>query len=161
MSPARDENPFWQFSLAVYGAPDVAQECIGLQDRHGVDVNVLLFVAWLSAERGLVLPHTMLESIEARVSAWHQNVVAPVRAARRHIKQSGPLALYDEIKALELKLEQAEQLQLFELADTLDGPRAEPAQALRANLALCAEQKNAPMATCLLAAVTARLAGAE
>jgi uncharacterized protein (TIGR02444 family) len=161
MSPTRDENPFWQFSLAVYGAPGVAQECIALQDRHGIDVNVLLFVAWLSAELGFVLSPATLESIDASVSVWRQNVVAPVRTARRHLKQSGPPALYDEIKALELKLEQAEQLQLFDLTHTLDAPHTEPVQALRANLALYAERKKAPVPTCLLATVTARLAQAK
>jgi uncharacterized protein (TIGR02444 family) len=38
-------NAFWDFSLKVYAAAGVADECILLQDRFGIDVNLLLFCA--------------------------------------------------------------------------------------------------------------------
>jgi len=40
LSPA---DRFWAFSLALYGKPGVAPALLGLQDRLGVDVNLLLF----------------------------------------------------------------------------------------------------------------------
>ena len=42
------DNAFWKFSLAVYAAPGVPEECLAVQERYGVDVNVLLFCAWLA-----------------------------------------------------------------------------------------------------------------
>ena len=42
-------TPFWDFSLAVYGRPGVAPACLALQQRHGADVNLLLFCAWFGA----------------------------------------------------------------------------------------------------------------
>ena len=38
----KQASPFWRFSLRIY--PAVADTCLELQDRFGVDVNVLLFL---------------------------------------------------------------------------------------------------------------------
>ncbi|HEY9550471.1 MAG TPA: TIGR02444 family protein, partial [Kiloniellaceae bacterium] len=43
---APEETPFWQFSGAVYARRGVAEACLALQQRHGLDVNLLLFCAW-------------------------------------------------------------------------------------------------------------------
>ena len=40
---------FWSFSLAVYSDTAVQAECLDLQDRHGIDVNLLLFCAYVGA----------------------------------------------------------------------------------------------------------------
>ena len=48
------DNEFWRFSLAVYGQDDVAQECLQLQQVGGIDINLLLFCAWLGT-RAIVL----------------------------------------------------------------------------------------------------------
>ncbi|MCG8546534.1 MAG: TIGR02444 family protein, partial [Alphaproteobacteria bacterium] len=37
-------NAFWNFSLRAYARPGVADACIRLQDRYGVDVNVLFYL---------------------------------------------------------------------------------------------------------------------
>ena len=47
---APEETPFWQFSGAVYAHPGVAEACLDLQDRHGLDVNLLLFCAWAGVQ---------------------------------------------------------------------------------------------------------------
>lgn len=39
-------SPFWRFALSFYGRPHVPAACLTLQYRHGVDVNVLLFLLW-------------------------------------------------------------------------------------------------------------------
>jgi uncharacterized protein (TIGR02444 family) len=49
----QSENDFWRFSLRIYRAPGVADECIAVQERYGIDVNLMLFCAWLAAERNL------------------------------------------------------------------------------------------------------------
>jgi uncharacterized protein (TIGR02444 family) len=38
---------FWRFSLMVYARPGVAEALIGLQDRAGHNVNLILFGLWL------------------------------------------------------------------------------------------------------------------
>ena len=44
-------SPFWQFSLRFYRMPQVADACIELQERAGVDVNLLLFLLWQASQR--------------------------------------------------------------------------------------------------------------
>ena len=44
------DSRFWQFSLDFYARPGVADACLELQDRAGVDVNVLFFVLYLAAQ---------------------------------------------------------------------------------------------------------------
>ncbi len=41
MQPGSTPHPFWNFSLEVYGGEGVARACLELQDRRGVDVNLL------------------------------------------------------------------------------------------------------------------------
>ena len=38
----RAGEAFWRFSLALYARPDVAEALIGLQDRAGLDVDLIL-----------------------------------------------------------------------------------------------------------------------
>ena len=35
---------FWDFSVGTYRRPGVADACLSLQDRYGLDVNVLLLL---------------------------------------------------------------------------------------------------------------------
>ena len=42
-----DNEALWRFSLAFYARPGVSEALIGLQDRAGLDVNLVLFALWL------------------------------------------------------------------------------------------------------------------
>lgn len=68
MSGLELDNAFWRFSLVVYAQPDVAPECIALQEAAGNDVNILLFSAWLGAEREAVLSGADLEDLSQRLA---------------------------------------------------------------------------------------------
>lgn len=108
-------HAFWQFSLAVYGQAPVRTECLALQDAHGVDVNVLLFCAWMGAERGIVLDEMALARASRSVEDWSQQVVSPLRAARRSAKRLGKSDVHESILRVELQAERAAQDILFEL----------------------------------------------
>ena len=43
---------FWRFSLALYARPGVAEALIALQDRAGLDVNLILFGLWVGTRHG-------------------------------------------------------------------------------------------------------------
>ena len=58
-----DDGRFWAFSLDVYGRPGVAPACLALQDRHGLDVNLLLFCCW-AASQGVTLDQRTLAAAE-------------------------------------------------------------------------------------------------
>jgi uncharacterized protein (TIGR02444 family) len=112
------DNEFWRFSLAVYKSPDIAAECLALQEAAGVDVNLLLFCAWLGT-RAIVLGRSDIEAASRVVALWHNSVVRPLRGVRRHIKtQYGDAfePLRSRVKDDELQAEQVEQAMLFAYA---------------------------------------------
>jgi len=105
-------NPFWDFSLAVYGRPGVPACCLSLQDRCGVDVNILLFAAWAGLECGIRLSAGELARIDGAVAGWRDEMVRPLRALRRRAKTEDD-ALYRRMKAAELEAERVQQDRLF------------------------------------------------
>ena len=136
------ENPFWTFSLDVYARPGVAQECLALQARYGIDVNALLFCAWAGAMRRALLSKRQAAGIVAHVEAWQQRTVLPLRTVRQALKKMAAVgepvtALRKDVAAAELKAEQIEQAMLFgDAAALLDGARATRAEeAVPANIA--------------------------
>lgn len=134
------DNAFWRFSLRVYGAPGVASECLALQDEHGFDVNVVLFAAWLGAERGRLLEAADLDHADQIVEGWSAGVVRPLRAVRRTMKTMPEISdpqvqtQRKRIADTELFCEQIEQAMLYRSADRM-GRLAEPDEvAARANV---------------------------
>src|SRR6185437_15668976 len=129
------DNPFWRFSVAVYARPGVAAECLVLQTALGIDVNVLLFVAWIGAAKGVNLDDQSIETIEARVCDWNEYVVRGLRTVRQNMKLLQEMAskpsdnLRKDIAALELRAEQIEQALLFEAAETVSGSQASDSKA--------------------------------
>jgi uncharacterized protein (TIGR02444 family) len=118
-------NPFWDFSIVLYRKPGVAEACIALQERLGIDVNLLLYFAWLGSE-GRALSQSEAAAVVAHVTAWHDEVVRPLRALRTDLKGNTkgappPVAerLRAQIKSAELNAERIEQEMLYAL------PRAE------------------------------------
>jgi uncharacterized protein (TIGR02444 family) len=113
------DNAFWTFSLAVYAAPGVADECLAVQERYGVDVNILLFCAWLASGRNVALTPADIDAIGALVSGWHESAVKPLRGVRRYMKNvpgGDVAALRTRVKAAELEAEQIEQAMLYSYA---------------------------------------------
>lgn len=126
MSPAENapdlETPFWTFSLAVYASDGVAQECLSLQERLGLDVNLLLFAAYLGAVEGLRLDAHTVELAQNVVGDWHGDIVRGLRQVRQGLKAPSdaddPLdgasaALRTPIKSAELEAERIEQAMLW------------------------------------------------
>lgn len=118
---AADE--FWQFSLEVYAKPQVAELCLALQDEHGFDVNILLLCLWLAQGRGMALSQSEIGNLLGGVAALNENMIWPVRGARRWAKlwlQRAPdlqavaarEKLYTSLKATELQMERQIQIEL-------------------------------------------------
>jgi uncharacterized protein (TIGR02444 family) len=113
------DNGFWRFSLAVYGQAEVAKECLALQDALGLDVNILLFCAWLGTH-SVALQRQDIEAALRAVAAWQDDVVRPLRTARQRAKAlSGDEDFRADIKDSEIKAEQIEQAMLFAYSQEL------------------------------------------
>ncbi|SNR96074.1 TIGR02444 family protein [Azospirillum sp. RU38E] len=134
-------NSLWDFSLAVYAAPGVAEACLRAQDQYGLDVNLILWAAWLGAN-GHRLTGPELAAAASATDAWRREVVQPLRAVRRRLKNGPPpapnaasTALREQVQAAELEAERQQQqmLQAFPPRQRLE---ATPELALAANIAL-------------------------
>jgi uncharacterized protein (TIGR02444 family) len=116
MTAAALDGPHWRFAVRLYGLPGVADACLLLQDRLGVDVNILLLAAYAAAERGIALEAGDVRDMDSAVASWRSAIVAELRKLRRRLK-SGPEPapcgvterLRSEIQSAELHAEQIEQ----------------------------------------------------
>lgn len=123
-SHTADDTPFWRFSLAVYAANGVADECLELQESLGLDVNLLLFAAFAGAVEGVRLDAQDVAAATALVKGWHTDIVRTLRAVRRTLKPMSldgkdPLhgaaaALRTQVKVAELDAEKIEQTMLWQ-----------------------------------------------
>ncbi|KMK68498.1 TIGR02444 family protein [Puniceibacterium sp. IMCC21224] len=125
----------WTFAIETYGQDGISADCLRVQDTLDIDVPLLLWAAW-AAVSGHVVDAATLNAADALASPWRDQVVRPLRAVRRQLKQ-GPApapcpvteALRDKVKAAELS---AEKIQLDTLATlTLRPGVADPITALR------------------------------
>jgi uncharacterized protein (TIGR02444 family) len=113
------DGSLWTFAVRLYAAPGVADACLGLQDRFGCDVNLLLFAAWMAAVGKHTLTSKEMNEAALDVQDWRTEIVRPLRGVRRRLKTDPPLvpdaaseALRAGIKAIEME---AERLQLARL----------------------------------------------
>jgi uncharacterized protein (TIGR02444 family) len=127
------DTEFWNFSLAVYARDGVPAECLYLQDTHRIDVNLLLFCAWLGA-RGTVLSSSDIAAAAKAVSPWQANIIGKIREVRRALKQLDAETLRGKIKAAELDAERIEQTMLTQWAVTTLGGRPSSPDALQMNI---------------------------
>lgn len=112
----------------------MAEACLTLQERLGLDVNLLLFCLW-AGRCGHRLEPGELSALQAAATPWHEAVVRPLRGVRRALKGSGDPereALRQRIKADELEAERLEQDLLH--ARLPLAPQAADRAAARANL---------------------------
>jgi len=116
-----EHHPFWEFSLRVYGNEGVPAACIALQERRGIDVNLLLFCAWIGESGRGVLNGADLNSALAATTAWNTDIVCAIRAVRDRLKGGmRPIpaersdALRNMILEIEVKCEHLEQIALTE-----------------------------------------------
>ena len=135
MSSRYPDEPFWDFSLAVYGTEGVPAACLGLQERYRIDVNLLLWCLWCGEAGYPALTPEALAETESGIGDWHQNVVRHMRWLRQHLKT--PYDLVDDdlqqslrarLQKIEIDAEHLEQLALAGIARSLGGgdPAGEP-----------------------------------
>ena len=100
-------HPFWNFSLELYAGEGVAEACLDLQERRGCDVNILLFCCWLGASGRPTLTADRLRALLKASDAWQAEIVRPLRAVRRLLKDrpwpaAGLLAMPEIFDAVRL-----------------------------------------------------------
>jgi uncharacterized protein (TIGR02444 family) len=117
------EADSWAFALDIYARPGVADACLKLQNEAGVDVIMLLMVAYAAVRHRIFLTPSEIRELDEACRPWREQIVQPLRAIRSGLK-SGPLPAPNSeteqfrstIKAAELA---AERLQNQLLAERL------------------------------------------
>jgi len=160
---AAKANPFWSFSLGYYRGAGVSEACLELQDKCGVDVNVVLFLLWLASQKRQ-LGTDQVKRLADKVRPWQTDVIGPIRALRRRLKSDAPLLdtgsaelFRTKIKAIELESERLQQEAMYALAADLAAEPAPSAEAAaRASIAAYQDVLGRP----LMAAAVDTLIGA-
>ena len=140
MSGSVDTDVFKRFALELYRRAGVSDACLDLQNRHDLDVNVVLFAAFVGAARRQTLTLDDLDLAHRRVDPWHQEVVRPLRGVRQRLK-TGPVPAPNEasgglrrkVAQLEIEAEMIELDQLGTLIPELHSSRS------TSNAAKCAK----------------------
>jgi uncharacterized protein (TIGR02444 family) len=133
-------DSLWNFSVTIYRQPGVSHACLSLQDRLGLDVNVLLFCCWFGCTRGPLDCQTFNNALDFS-KPWAEKVVHPLRAARIWMKVNNcvqPLSqklLREKIKTVELEAEHLQQGFLENLSLKKSAKSVEPELQLK-NIAL-------------------------
>jgi uncharacterized protein (TIGR02444 family) len=113
----------WDWAVAAYARPGVAEACLRLQDEFGQNVSLLLW-AW----RARAADAAVIARAVAVARAWDETTLRPLRAVRQALKPSSPPvadaareALRDEVKAAELHAERVLLETLGQLGRTAVG----------------------------------------
>ena len=114
----------WDFVLGYYRQQGVSESAITLQDTLGLDVNQVLFLMWLAGQKK-ALGEADVKRVADTSKGWQHDVVVPIRAIRRLLKENAPLveqeaalAYRKKVQALEIE---GEQLQLTAMAALSQG----------------------------------------
>src|SRR5690242_19214991 len=117
-APSGEEEALWRFSLAFYALPGVADALITLQDRRGLDVNLVLFALWLGISGRGALDRDLLAKAERATGTLRSEIVEPLRRLRRNFRHQpdGEVQqLREGVKAIELAGEKLVQARLARL----------------------------------------------
>jgi|SRR6185295_5471847 len=151
-SSSRD-SAFWRFSLRFYALPDVASACIELQDKAGVDVNLMLFLLFL-ADNNRTVSRGEVARLDERIAPWRDQVVGPLRDLRRRLKTGiGDIPAGESegfrnmVKRIELEAERLEQSRLERDAAVVGVAASSRATAAQSNLAAYAAHLGSMPAT--------------
>lgn len=120
--------------MEFYGKSGIEAKLIDLQDRLGLDVNLLLFACWTGATGRGRLSDNLWRKLISGTEEWRRKVVEPLRAVRRYSKGTVDAGAFREkLKALELEAERAEQETIMSLAQPPE-PAAIAADAVMADV---------------------------
>lgn len=121
--PDAADTPFWHFSLDFYGQDGVAAACLDLQDRAGLDVNLLLFALWLGVEGRAAADSSAWQDWQDAIAPWMAVGIQPLRTLRRCLRAPVPGVADAEreyvrslVSGAELAAERLAQRVLFDLA---------------------------------------------
>jgi len=129
------QNPFWEFSVDVYGRDGVPAACLALQEDCGVDINMVLFCCWAGDVGNRQLGLQGVRNALGTINGWHIDVVKGLRSVRNHLKfgfrgfdDDTVKELRQRILKIELDTERLEQDRLAQAVSMTPAPGLSPEQ---------------------------------
>lgn len=114
-----ESHPFWDYSLDVYRRNGVSPALITFQDRHNLDVNILLLCLWSGQSGRGELDDADFAHALAVSASWNPEIVCAIRDVRIRLREEVapvPKSLSDAVRKnlleLEIECEHVEQLSL-------------------------------------------------
>ncbi len=98
-------SPLWDFALAAYAQPGVAQLCLDIQDRHGANVMLMLHLCHCARAGGL--PESVADAA-LRMEPLERHLVSPLRHARRALSGAASALGSETLRAAARQLQRAE-----------------------------------------------------
>lgn len=114
-----DQEDVWRFTVEMYGRDGVAPLFLTLQERCGLDVNMMLFMFYLGTKGQAP---SSISALEMAVKDWRDKVIIPLRQTRRYLKNDpseAAQALRQKVKSDELQAERIEQHILCDAVQTV------------------------------------------
>ena len=99
-----DQDTAWNLTLQLYDAKGVQPACLQLQDEFDVGVSALLTVIILGFLGQPPFTAPELKQTLKRATAWQQNVIEPLRAVRRGLREASPADQSEAVEALRKSL---------------------------------------------------------
>ncbi len=121
------KNPLWTDAIQAYQRENTAEILLHLQDKEGLNVNLLLALGWISQQE-IALDAEHIAMLSSAIKALDESLVQPTRALRRKIREMPQIdsSVYDKIKAVELNLEQHVLAILYAEMTRLKANKASP-----------------------------------
>jgi len=142
---ADEARRLWEFALAIYEMEGVKQACLSIQARYGLSISLLLGAIWTGGQGYGRVGATELETTIRRAMEFHRDIIEPLRALRRRLRQDPPAGIERETHRLrknileqELEAERIEQRLFLEdfTASAEPGPPQERWRDAAVNAAL-------------------------
>jgi len=143
------KSDFWDYTLAIYGKQGFSPAVIALQDRHKLDVDILIFCCWTASTGRGALDAGAIAKAREVADPWQAEVVNALRIIRRRVKdgfkgtpEGLPDGLRKDILGREIDAERIEQMMLEAIAPAVkDAGKAADAKAKDAAASLGAYLK--------------------
>jgi uncharacterized protein (TIGR02444 family) len=98
----------WDFAVALYEREPVKAACLRVQARYGLSISLLLGAIWTGREGLGRLGTSELEHTIRRALEWHRDIIEPIRALRRGLRQHPPAGVEEATHELRRQLVESE-----------------------------------------------------
>ena len=110
------QTSFWEYSVDYYDRDGASDSLLSLQNRHDLDINLILLALWTGAEMGMLLKKEHFAILDAEAYEWRNNIIKPLRSCRQAIKSFTSMNIgltddiYQKLKSAELDAEHVAQI---------------------------------------------------